>query len=317
MAQKICSERWLTIVGAATACALAFGSALTVSSAHAGDAAQQSFSSPGAAAAALADAAKKDDATVAAQILGPDAKSVIASGDPVADKKAATNFANNYQAMHRLAFDSKGQVILYMGADNWPFPIPIIKRGDGWVFDTAAGKKEILYRRIGGNELFTIATLRELVDAQDDYKSRNQQFARKLLSDKGTHDGLYWPVAAGEEQSPIGPLVADAAAEGYPTSAPGHPTPFHGYIYKVLTSQGTDAMGGAKDYMVDGKLTGGFAILAFPAQYRSSGVMTFIVNKDGTVFQKDLGQDTDKVASSINEYDPDKGWTEVKEYSNQ
>ncbi len=217
--------------------------------------------------------------------------------------------------MHRLAYDSRGRVILYIGAENWPFPIPLVKSGDGWIFDTPAGEKEILYRRIGSNELFTIATLRELVDAQDEYKSAHHQFARRLLSSAGTHDGLYWPVSAGETPSPIGPLVASATAEGYSPNPTGHPSPFHGYMYKVLTAQGKDAPGGAKSYLAGDRMADGFAILAFPAQYRSSGVMTFIVNQSGTVFQKDLGPQTDKLAPAITEYDPDQSWTEVKEYS--
>lgn len=280
------------------------------------------FSSPSAAVAALAEAAKTQDAAAAMQILGPDGKQVISSGDPVADKNAALNFANNYQQMHRLAYAPKGEVILYLGAQNWPFPIPLVKRGNGWVFDTPAGEKEILYRRIGTNELLTIATLREVVTAEDEYKNDvseggSHQFARKLMSDTGTHDGLFWPASDNEQPSPIGPLIASATAEGYQPGTSGKPTAFHGYLYKILTSQGANAPGGAKDYLVDGKLTGGFAILAYPVEYRSSGVMTFIVNQDGTIFQKDLGADTAKLAAAMNEYNPDKGWEEVAEYSNK
>jgi len=278
--------------------------------------AQKIFGSPAAAAAALADAARNDDSAAALQILGDGAKKVIFSGDKVADRNAAENFAADYQQMHRLAFDSDGRVILYIGARNWPFPIPIVKQGDGWRFDTAAGEKEILYRRIGANELFTIATLRELADAENEYRGANQQFARRILSDPGTRDGLYWPVSGSEPPSPIGPLVARASAEGYTGSA-GHPTAFHGYFYRIITSQGGNAPGGARDYIVDGKLTGGFAILAYPAEYRSSGVMTFVVNENGEVLQKDLGADTEKLASAMNAYNPDKSWTVVPEYSSE
>lgn len=303
-------------------CALAFSSASMATVAMAADSAQTVFSSPNAAVAALAEAAKAQDVAAAVQILGPDAKQVISSGDPVADKNAALNFANNYQQMHRLAYDSKGDVIAYLGSENWPFPIPLVKRGDGWVFDTPAGEKEILYRRIGTNELLTIATLREAVSAEEEFKNEvsdggTHQFARKLMSTAGTHDGLYWPAASGETPSPLGPLVASANAEGYHPGTAEHPAAFHGYLYKILTSQGANAPGGPKDYMVDGKLTGGFAILAFPVQYRSSGVMTFVVNQDGTIYQKDLGADTDKIASSINDYNPDKTWEEVQEYSSR
>jgi len=209
-------------------------------------------------------------------------------------------------------------VILYLGAENWPFPIPIVEKNGGWIFDTAKGEKELLYRRIGSNELFTIATLRELAAAENEYKASNSdhQFARRLMSSSGTHDGLYWPVAAGQAPSPIGPLVASAAQEGYPTGANG-PSPFHGYFYKILTGQGANAPGGQKNYLAEGKLTGGFAILAYPASYRSSGVMTFVVNQDGFVVQKDLGSDTDKMAAAMSSYNPDKSWAEVKEYANQ
>src|SRR5581483_5260056 len=228
------------------------------SNALAADATQQVFPSPEAAASALADAARKDDAAEARQILGPEAQKVISSGDSVADRNAASNFASDYSQMHRLAYDSRGRVILYIGAENWPFPIPLVKSGDGWIFDTPAGEKEILYRRIGSNELFTIATLRELVDAQDEYKSAHHQFARRLLSSAGTHDGLYWPVSAGETPSPIGPLVASATAEGYSPNPTGHPSPFHGYMYKVLTAQGKDAPGGAKSYLAGDRMADGF-----------------------------------------------------------
>jgi hypothetical protein len=308
---------WLKAFAVATAGVAAIVLTLTASHAIAADASQQVFPSAEAAVAALAQAAKTDDAAAARQILGPDAKKVIASGDRVADRNAALQFYNNYQQMHRLAYNSQDQVILYLGAENWPFPIPLVKKGWGWVFDTAAGEQEILYRRIGTNELFTIATLRELADAETEYRNANQQFAARILSDKGTHNGLFWPASAGQPPSPIGPLVASAAAEGYKRSAAGQPTPFHGYIYKVLTSQGKDAPGGARSYEVEGKLTGGFAILAYPAEYRSSGVMTFLVNQNGTVVQKDLGPDTDKLAASMTEYNPDKSWLEVKEDSEQ
>jgi len=229
---------------------------------------QQVFKTPEAAAAALAEAAKHDDAKAATQILGPGSLKLITSGDTVADKNAAQRFAKDYAQMHRLAYGEKNDVILYIGAENWPFPIPIVEQDGRWVFDTAKGEKELLYRRIGTNELSTIATLRELAAAEVEYKSSNSdhQFARTLTSDTGTRDGLYWPVSAGEAQSPIGPLVARAASEGYPAGTQ-LPTPFHGYYYKILTSQGANAPGGQKDYMVDSKLTGGFAILAFPASY--------------------------------------------------
>ncbi len=251
-------------------------------------------------------------------ILGGDAKEILSSGDPVADNNARDNFVAKYDQMQRLAYDDRGRVILYLGADNWPFPIPLVKSGDGWVFDTEAGKKELLFRRIGSNELYTIDVLADLVDAQEEYASEIRdngsvlKFAQKIQSAPGKHDGLYWPVSSEQEESPIGPLIADATAEGYKTGAAAS-IPFHGYYYKILSRQGKNAPGGAKDYLVDGKMTQGFAFLAYPATYRASGVMTFMINQDGVMVQKDLGPNTAKVANGITEYNPDKSWGEVDE----
>ena len=277
---------------------------------------QQVFPSPAAAAKALVGAARIDDMTALSSILGPDAKEILSSGDPVADNSARDNFVAKYDQMQRLAYDDRGRVVLYLGADNWPFPIPLVKRGDGWVFDSEAGKKELLYRRIGRNELYTIDVLADLADAQEEYASEIRdngsvkQFAQKVQSDPGKHDGLYWSVSSGEEESPIGPLMADATVEGYKTGAAA-PIPFHGYYYRILTRQGKNAPGGAKDYLVDGKMTQGFAFIAYPATYLASGVMTFMINQDGVIVQKDLGPDTAKVANAIKEYNPDDSWDEV------
>ena len=275
-------------------------------------ASQQVFPSTAAAAKALIEAAQKDDLNALESILGSDAKEVISSGDPVADNNARGTLVTKYNEMHRVAYDDRGRVVLYIGADNWPFPIPIVKEGDGWVFDTESGKEELLYRRIGQNELYTVDVLRDLADAQREYASEGRdgdvkQFARKIQSDSGKHDGLYWPVAAGEPESPIGPLIADATAEGYKTGA-ATPIPFHGYYYKVLTRQGKNAPGGAIDYTDHGKMTKGFAFLAYPAAYRASGVMTFMINQDGVMVQKDLGPETPKLANKISEFNPDKTW---------
>lgn len=274
-------------------------------------AAQQAFPSPSAAVKALVDAAKADDMKALSSILGPDSGDILSSGDPVADNNARDNFVQRYQEMHRLAYDGEGRVIAYIGAGNWPLPIPLVKKAGGWVFDTAAGKDELLYRRIGRNELFTLDVLDDLADAQEEYASDNNEFAQKILSDAGTHNGLYWQVAEGQPESPIGPLVAKAAGEGYKPGENGTPVPFHGYYYKVLTKQGRNAPGGAKNYLVHGKMTRGFAFLAYPAEYRSSGVMTFMINQDGVIVQKDLGADTAKLASDMTEYNPDKMWDEV------
>ncbi len=277
---------------------------------------QQVFPSAAAAAKALVGAARIDDMAALSSILGSDAKDILSSGDPVADNRARDNLVAKHDQMQRLAYNDQGRVILYLGADNWPFPIPLVKSGDGWVFDTEAGKRELLYRRIGRNELFTIDVLADLADAQQEYASKIRdnesvkQFAQKIQSGPGKHDGLYWPVSSGEEESPIGPLISDATAEGYKTGAAA-PIPFHGYYYKILSRQGKNAPGGAKDYLVDGNMTQGFAFLAYPASYRASGVMTFLINQDGVIVQKDLGPDTAKVANEITEYNPDKSWDEV------
>jgi Protein of unknown function (DUF2950) len=282
-------------------------------------AAQQAFPSPAAAAKALVAADKADDIKALGSILGPDADQVLSSGDPVADKNARDDFARRYDEMHRFEYDDQGRVILYIGAGNWPVPIPLVKKGDGWVFDTAAGKDELLYRRIGRNELFTIKVLEDLAAAQAEYASDAHDgegpglYARKILSDTGKQNGLYWETVEGQPESPIGPLIASATAEGYKKGSGGNPVPFHGYYYKVLTRQGRNAPDGAINYLIDGKMTKGFAFLAYPAEYRASGVMTFMINQDGVIVQKDLGPDTAKLADAIEMYNPDKTWQEVDE----
>jgi Protein of unknown function (DUF2950) len=280
--------------------------------------AQKVFPSPDAAVSALVAADKADDMKALSSVLGPDSDQILSSGDPVADKNAREDFARRYQEMHRLAYDDQGRVILYVGAGNWPVPIPLVKKDSGWVFDTAAGKEELLFRRIGRNELFTIKVLEDLANAQSEYASEAHdsgqgQFAQKILSDPGKHNGLYWETTEGQPESPIGPLVASATAEGYKKESGGNPIPFHGYYYKVLEGQGKNAPGGAKRYLIDGKMINGFAFLAYPAEYRASGVMTFMINQNGVIVQKDLGPDTAKLASAISEYNPDKTWQEVDE----
>jgi hypothetical protein len=280
--------------------------------------AQKVFPSPNAAVSALVAADKGDDMKALSSVLGPDSDPILSSGDPVADKNAREDFARRYEEMHRLAYDDQGRVILYIGAGNWPVPIPLVKKDGGWVFDTAAGKDELLFRRIGRNELFTIKVLEDLADAQSEYASEaydgdEGQFAQKILSDPGKKNGLFWEATEGQPESPIGPLVASATAEGYKKDSGGNPIPFHGYYYKVLEGQGRNAPGGAKKYLVDGKMTNGFAFLAYPAEYRASGVMTFMINQDGVIVQKDLGPDTSKLASATDEYNPDKTWQEVDE----
>lgn len=280
---------------------------------------QQVFPTAAAAVSALVAADKADDVKALSSILGPDSDQILSSGDPVADKNARDEFVRRYDEMHRLAYDDQGRVILCIGAGNWPVPIPLVKKDGGWLFDTAAGKGELLFRRIGRNELFTIRVLEDLVDAQTEYASEGHdggsegEFAQKILSDTGRQNGLYWETAAGQPESPIGPLVAKATAAGYKRDSGDNPIPFHGYYYKILTEQGRNAPGGAKKYLVDGKMTNGFAFLAYPAEYRASGVMTFMIDQDGVIVQKDLGPDTAKLASGMTEYNPDKTWDEVDE----
>lgn len=284
----------------------------------AGDSAQRAFPTPQGAVDALIAAAKASDPKAAAgPILGADADKILSSGDKVADDNARKRFVSKYDEMHRLGYDSDGRVILYVGAENWPLPIALVKKDNGWVFDTAAGEKELVYRRIGTNELDTIDVLDNLVEAQSEYAAQARertgvaQYAQKILSDQGQRNGLYWPAAAGAAESPIGPLIAAAVSEGYRRGQGDQPVPFHGYIYRVLTAQGKDASGGARSYIRNGRMTRGFAFLAYPATYRSSGVMTFVVGRDGVVLQKDLGPDTASVAQQMTLYDPDKSWQEA------
>jgi hypothetical protein len=281
----------------------------TVPHAAAQQATQRTFDSPGKAAAAMFDAAKAGDTNALMQIFGPESKDLISSGDPVADKDTRELVVKKYEEMHRLVVEPDKSVALYIGSENWPFPFPIVNKGGVWFFDTAKGKQEVLFRRIGRNEIFTINTLRTLADAQKEYASTThdqdvKQYAGKILSDEGKHNGLYWKANEGEPQSPIGPLIAQATKQGYEREA--NPIPFHGYYYRILTKQGKDAPDGAMSYITDGKLTKGFAFVAYPAEYRNSGVMTFIVGKNGQVYQKDLGNNTAKIAANMTEFNPDK-----------
>jgi len=259
-------------------------------------------------------AMKNNDERLMLEILGPDGKHIVYSGDEVEDAQNRANFVERYQEMHRLVKEPDGSVVLYIGAKNWPTPIPIVKKGNAWFLDTDAGKKEILYRRVGRNEISTIKVCQELVAAEKEYHAtQHNEYAKQIFSDEGQHNGLYWKAADGEPQSPIGPLVASAVAEGYVKGKNGPRTPYGGYYYHILTRQGKDAPGGAKSYIVNGKMTGGFAFVAFPAEYRSSGVVTFIVNQDGTVLQKDLGKKTEALGKSMQEYNPDSSWRKAEE----
>jgi len=274
---------------------------------------QKTFPSAEEAAQALATAAQSNDTTAMLSILGPEGKEIVSSGDPTEDAEHRANFARRYQEMHRIVKEPDGTAVLYIGAANWPCPIPLVNKGNLWYFDTAAGEAEIIYRRVGHNELSNIRVCQELAAAQKEYFSGHNAYAPQIFSDEGQHNGLYWKTAAGEPQSPIGPLVAAAVAEGYVKGQAGPPTPYRGYLYHVLARQGKRAPGGAKNYIVNGKMTEGFAFVAYPAEYRSSGVMTFVVNADGVVYQKDLGKKTEALGKAMKEYNVDASWQKAEE----
>jgi Protein of unknown function (DUF2950) len=270
--------------------------------------AQKVFATPEDAGTAFLEAAKSGDQAALLAIFGPDGKTALFSGDAVKDKDNLQDFVAAYNQMHRWREIKVGGEVLYIGADNYPFPIPLGKNSAGqWMFDTAAGKDEILARRIGRDELTAIAASGAIAEAQAKYFSMQKQYAQKFISDEGKKDGLYWPVAAGQTPSPLEDVRDFAKAVGY-TNAGEKPQPFDGYYFRILTKQGDKAKGGAKDYIVNGKMTGGFAVVAYPAEYRNSGIMTFIIGKDGVVQQKDLGEKTVDLAQAMTEYDPGEGW---------
>jgi Protein of unknown function (DUF2950) len=275
------------------------------------------FATPDEAGDALLAAAKAGNEDDLTAIFGPDSKELLHSGDAVQDKNTAKVFIAAYTLMHRWRKMKDGSQTLTIGSDNFPMAIPLKKNGSGqWYFDTAAGKDEMLNRRIGRNELLVIDVCQGLVYAQADYHrqlrdgSTTPQYALKFISDPGRQNGLYWKSDNGQPESPLGPAVTVAASQGY-TGGGNGPTPFHGYYFRMLTGQSDKAPGGAKDYIVDGKMVKGFAFVAYPAEYGNSGIMTFITNQDGLLLQKDLGQDTAKIATAMTTYDPDKGWDPV------
>ena len=275
---------------------------------------QKTFPSPEEASQALFAAAQSNDKSAMLEILGPDGKDIVSSGDEVEDKTNHARFAMKYQEMHRTVKEPDGTVVLYVGAENWPCPIPLVNKGNAWYYDTDAGKREILFRRVGRNEMSAIRICQGLVAAQKEYySSQTSEYAQQIFSDEGKHNGLFWKAAVGEPQSPIGPAVAAAVAEGYNKGQSGPPTPYHGYLFHVLTRQGKHAAGGARSYIVNGKMTEGFAFVAYPAEYRSSGVMTFIVNSDGVVYQKDLGKKTESLGKVMKEYDLDSTWRKAED----
>ena len=279
----------------------------------------QMFASPENAGQATYTAAKAGDSNVLLAIFGPEAKELIFSGDPVQDKAGLELFTSRYDEMHRWRKVANGGMVLDVGAENYPFPFALLKNTSGqWYFDTASAKEEVLARRIGGNELSTVEVLNAMADAQAEYFSQThdgshvRQYAQKFVSDDGKQNGLYWKTAdETQPESPLGPLAAYASAEGYGGTAQA-PQPFHGYFYRILTKQGDKAHGGAKEYVVNGAMTRGFAILAYPAEYGNSGVMSFLINQDGVVFQKNLGDNTLDEAKAIAAFNPDDTWKPVE-----
>ena len=277
---------------------------------------QQSFASPQAAAQAFVAALGANDTKALLAILGPKSKPLLYSGDSAADAEAVAAFVQRYEEANAIQQPSDTQAILETGKDQWPFPIPLVKDASGWRFDTAAGAEEVLARRIGRNELSTIQAALAFVDAQREYYERNPEksallhYARKFISSEGKRDGLYYPTSDGEEPSPLGSLFAEAKAEGY-RRLKDKPTPYHGYYYRMLDGQGPHANDGAYDYVAQGVLLGGFALVAYPATYGNSGVMTFLVNQDGAIFQKDLGPKTAATAQAMKRFDPDDSWQRV------
>ncbi len=280
---------------------------------------QRTFASPEEAVTALVEAVKAEERKALAAILGPEGRPLIWSGDTVADKQGRERFVRAYEQSNTLERPTDTKAVLVIGQDRWPLPIPVVKEGDAWRFDTAAGKEEILNRRIGRNELSAMQVCLAYVDAQREYARVAREgdgllkYAMKFRSDEGKKDGLYWPSKEGEVLSPLGVLVANARAEGYSRKrSDGKPAPYHGYLYRILTAQGPDAPGGVYDYVVNGKMIGGFALVAYPARYGVSGVMTFVVNHQGVVHQKDLGKDTEHIARAMQAYNPDNTWKKVE-----
>jgi len=283
----------------------------------AADTAQKSFNSPEAATAALVKAVQANDQAGLRRILGPHSGKLINSGDPAADQEDRSKFLRVYDEAHKLVQEGDNKVVLVIGKDEWPMPIPLVKSGDRWRFDAQQGREEILSRRIGRNELAAIQVCLAIVDAEREYAAHDWdgdgvlRYAPKFISAPGQRDGLYWDTGPGEPLSPIGPLVAAAAQDE--NQRLNRPTaPYHGYYYKILTAQGDEAQGGAYNYVLNGKMIGGFAVIAYPARYGASGVMSFIVNHDGAVFQKNLGKDTAAVVSGMAAFDPDPSWEKQK-----
>jgi hypothetical protein len=297
-------------------CAVAAALALSAATASPGTCAekQRTFATPEEAVASLVAAAEAGGSAELQQVLGPGSKKLVSSGDPVDDANARRKFVTEYHEKNELQRESDTRVVLAVGSDGWTFPFPIVKADGGWRFDASAGAEEILERRIGKNELDAIEVSHAYVDAQREYAEQDRnhdgyvEYAQKFLSSPGQKDGLYWPTEPGEDESPMGPLVVSAQVEGYGGEPHGAPRPYHGYYYRILKGQGPAAKGGAYDYVVNGHMMGGFALIASPAEYGASGIMTFIVNHDDVVYQKDLGPKTAELAKEITLFNPDSTW---------
>lgn len=280
---------------------------------------QKTFPSPQQAIEALVAAVQSDGDAGLLEVFGPGSEPLIASGDPVADQTGRARFLRAFDVKNGLDRESEDRAVLIIGARDYPFPIPIVRRADSWRFDTREGMEEIINRRIGRNELHTLEVMQAYCDAQREYAStprygKGLQFAQKLKSSDNLKDGLYWPIGENDEESPLGPLIARAADEGYTQGLDDdHPVPFHGYLFKILRAQGEHANGGAFDYVADGKMVLGFALVAYPARYAASGIMTFIVNQEGVIYEKDLGEETAAVAAAMTAYDPDDSWHKLTE----
>src|ERR1700704_4902573 len=274
--------------------------------------AQQTFPSPEAAAAALAAAVKSGPGDIL-KVLGKAADDIVSSGDEVADADTRQRFTSMYDTKHSVKTVGNKKASLLLGPDDFPFPIPLVNTRSGWKFDADQGRIEVLYRRIGRNELDAIQTSLAFVDAENEYADKDRGegvgvYAQRIVSTPGKKDGLFW--RDDSDPSPLGALVADASAEGYKAGGAG-PTPYHGYYFRILKGQGSDAPGGALNYVVKGKMIGGFGLIAWPAEYGNSGVMTFLVNHGGTVYQKDLGTRTEFIAQRTTLFDPDQTWKKV------
>jgi hypothetical protein len=272
------------------------------------------FATPEEAVTALAAAAEKNDNAELGRLFGPGTEDLLTSGDDVADRAAREAFLKRFRTRHQLVAGGPHDLVLQVGEDDWPLPIPLVLENDSWHFDGAAGAEKLVRQRIGANELRTIDVMYGYVAAQQEYASKGRDgapagiYAQRLRSEDGKHNGLYWEVAPGEPESPAGPFLAEATAEGYNAQ---QGTPYHGYLFRPLLSQGDAADGGPRDYIVNGKLTGGFALIAYPADYGVSGIMTFIVNQDGVVWQRDLGDNAGTEAASIQAFNPDSTWTPI------